>query len=70
MARRIGVGLLIWIIVSLIAGWLAGQVMKRGGYGVVVDVILAFSEVRCSDSWASGLAAAQLDQSSWHSLER
>lgn len=28
------------IIVGLIAGWLAGQVMKGGGYGVVVDIIL------------------------------
>jgi uncharacterized membrane protein YeaQ/YmgE (transglycosylase-associated protein family) len=28
------------IIVGLIAGWLAGQVMKGGGYGIIVDVIL------------------------------
>jgi uncharacterized membrane protein YeaQ/YmgE (transglycosylase-associated protein family) len=33
-------GLLYWIIVGLIAGWLAGQVMKGGGYGVLVDIIL------------------------------
>ncbi len=33
-------GLLAWIIVGLIAGWLAGQVMKGGGYGVVGDIIL------------------------------
>jgi uncharacterized membrane protein YeaQ/YmgE (transglycosylase-associated protein family) len=33
-------GFLIWIIVGLVAGWLAGQVMKGGGYGVVVDIIL------------------------------
>ncbi|HEX8814763.1 MAG TPA: GlsB/YeaQ/YmgE family stress response membrane protein [Terriglobales bacterium] len=30
----------IWIVVGLIAGWLAGQVMKGGGYGTVVDIIL------------------------------
>jgi len=29
-----------WLVVGLIAGWLAGQVMKGGGYGVVVDIIL------------------------------
>ncbi len=29
-----------WIVVRLIAGWLAGQVMKGGGYGVAVDMIL------------------------------
>lgn len=32
--------LLTWLIVGLIAGWLAGQVMKGGGYGVLVDIIL------------------------------
>ncbi len=29
-----------WIVVGLIAGWLAGQVMKGGGYGVLVDILL------------------------------
>jgi uncharacterized membrane protein YeaQ/YmgE (transglycosylase-associated protein family) len=33
-------GYLAWIIVGLIAGWLAGQMMKGGGYGVLVDIIL------------------------------
>jgi len=33
-------GLLYTVIVGLIAGWLAGQVMKGGGYGVLVDIIL------------------------------
>ena len=33
-------GFLAWIIVGLIAGWLAGQVMKGGGYGILVDIIL------------------------------
>lgn len=29
-----------WIVVGLIAGWLAGLVMKGGGYGVIVDILL------------------------------
>jgi uncharacterized membrane protein YeaQ/YmgE (transglycosylase-associated protein family) len=33
-------GFITWIVVGLIAGWLAGQVMKGGGYGVIVDIIL------------------------------
>lgn len=33
-------GILSWIIVGLIAGWLAGLVMKGGGYGVLGDIIL------------------------------
>src|SRR5260370_39462644 len=33
-------GLIVWIVVGLIAGWLAGLVMKGGGYGLLVDIIL------------------------------
>ena len=33
-------GLLYTVIVGLIAGWLAEQVMKGGGYGALVDIIL------------------------------
>ncbi len=33
-------GLVYWIIVGLIAGWLAGQVMKGGGYGPLMDIVL------------------------------
>ena len=32
--------ILYWIVVGLIAVWLAGRVMKGAGYGVVVDIIL------------------------------
>lgn len=31
---------LTWIIVGLIAGFLAGQVMRGGGYGVIGDIIV------------------------------
>ena len=33
-------GILAWIILGLIAGFLAGQVMKGGGYGIVGDIVL------------------------------
>lgn len=33
-------GILTWIIVGLVAGWLAGVVMKGGGYGILGDIIL------------------------------
>jgi uncharacterized membrane protein YeaQ/YmgE (transglycosylase-associated protein family) len=29
-----------WIIVGLIAGWAAGRIMKGGGYGVAMDIVL------------------------------
>ena len=33
-------GFIAWIVCGLIAGWLAGQVMKGGGYGVLMDILL------------------------------
>lgn len=33
-------GILSWIVVGLIAGWLAGMVMKGSGYGVVGNIIV------------------------------
>jgi uncharacterized membrane protein YeaQ/YmgE (transglycosylase-associated protein family) len=33
-------GLIWWIVVGLIAGWLAGKVMKGSGYGVLMDIVI------------------------------
>lgn len=32
--------ILSWIVVGLIAGWLAGLVVKGGGFGVIGDIIV------------------------------
>jgi uncharacterized membrane protein YeaQ/YmgE (transglycosylase-associated protein family) len=32
--------LIIWLLIGAIAGWLAGQVMKGGGFGLVGDIIV------------------------------
>ena len=34
------VGIIIWLAIGAIAGWLAGQIMKGGGYGLVGDIIV------------------------------
>jgi uncharacterized membrane protein YeaQ/YmgE (transglycosylase-associated protein family) len=33
-------GIIAWLVVGLVAGWLAGVVMKGGGFGVVGDIIM------------------------------
>jgi uncharacterized membrane protein YeaQ/YmgE (transglycosylase-associated protein family) len=33
-------GIIAWIVLGLIAGWLAGQVMRGGGYGILGDIVL------------------------------
>jgi uncharacterized membrane protein YeaQ/YmgE (transglycosylase-associated protein family) len=37
---EIEMGILSWIVVGLIAGWLAGLVVKGGGFGCVGDIIV------------------------------
>jgi uncharacterized membrane protein YeaQ/YmgE (transglycosylase-associated protein family) len=36
-------GILSWIVVGLIAGWLAGVVMKGGGFGILWDIIIGIA---------------------------
>lgn len=33
-------GILSWIIVGLIAGWLAGMVMRGGGFGLLGNIVI------------------------------
>jgi len=33
-------GIVSWIAVGLLAGWLAGLIMSGGGYGVIRDIVL------------------------------
>jgi uncharacterized membrane protein YeaQ/YmgE (transglycosylase-associated protein family) len=34
------VTILAWIVLGLVAGWLAGTLMRGGGYGIVGDIVL------------------------------
>src|SRR5207245_7923651 len=39
--RAMTLSALVWfLLIGLIAGWLAGKVMRGGGYGVVGDIIV------------------------------
>ena len=33
-------GIIAWLVIGAIAGWLAGQVVKGGGFGLIVDIIV------------------------------
>jgi uncharacterized membrane protein YeaQ/YmgE (transglycosylase-associated protein family) len=33
-------GIIAWIVVGLISGWLAGLAMKGGGYGLIGDLVV------------------------------
>ncbi len=33
-------GLFVWLLVGLVAGWLAGQFMKGSGFGLIGDIVV------------------------------
>jgi len=32
-----------WLVVGLVAGWATGKIMKGGGYGPIVDIVLGIA---------------------------
>jgi uncharacterized membrane protein YeaQ/YmgE (transglycosylase-associated protein family) len=35
-----GHGIIAWILIGIIAGWLTGKIMRGSGYGFLVDMIV------------------------------
>ena len=33
-------GIIIWLVIGAIAGWLAGLLVKGGGYGLIGDIVV------------------------------
>jgi uncharacterized membrane protein YeaQ/YmgE (transglycosylase-associated protein family) len=33
-------GIIVWLVVGAIAGWLAGQLVKGGGFGLIGDIVV------------------------------
>ena len=38
-----GHGLIAWIIIGLVAGWLTGKIMKGSGYGFIMDMVVGLA---------------------------
>jgi uncharacterized membrane protein YeaQ/YmgE (transglycosylase-associated protein family) len=36
-------GIIIWLIIGAIAGWLAGALVKGGGYGLIGDILVGIA---------------------------
>ena len=34
------VGLVLWVIIGAIAGWLAGKIVKGGGFGLIGNIVV------------------------------
>lgn len=60
-----------WILIGLLAGFLAGQIMKGSGYGIVGDVIVGLVGALLGGFLASALGLGGLnsnDPISWGSF--
>ena len=51
----VGIGLLWEIVIGIIAGWLAGKIMRGRGFGLLVDLLLGIV-----GAWIGGLLFATL----------
>jgi uncharacterized membrane protein YeaQ/YmgE (transglycosylase-associated protein family) len=47
-----------WIVLGLVAGWLAGMVMRGGGYGVIGDIVLGIVGALIG-GWVWGLMSGE-----------
>jgi len=47
-------GLIAWIVIGAIAGWLAGVVVKGGGFGLIVDIIVGIAGAFIG-GWLAGM---------------
>ncbi|HGL6717471.1 GlsB/YeaQ/YmgE family stress response membrane protein [Burkholderia contaminans] len=47
-------GLIIWLLIGAIAGWLAGVLVKGGGFGLLVDIVVGILGAVIG-GWLAGL---------------
>jgi uncharacterized membrane protein YeaQ/YmgE (transglycosylase-associated protein family) len=52
-------GILAWLIIGAVAGWLAGLVMKGGGFGLLVDIVVGIVGAFIG-GWLAGLLGISL----------
>jgi uncharacterized membrane protein YeaQ/YmgE (transglycosylase-associated protein family) len=48
------VSIIAWIVLGLIAGWLAGLIMRGSGYGIIGDIVLGILGALIG-GWVTGL---------------
>lgn len=47
-------GLIIWLVIGAVAGWLAGVLVKGGGFGLLVDIVVGILGAVIG-GWLAGL---------------
>jgi uncharacterized membrane protein YeaQ/YmgE (transglycosylase-associated protein family) len=57
-----GHGLIAWIIIGALAGWITGKIMKGSGYGFFVDMIVGLVGACVGGFLSSHLGLGGVDQ--------
>ncbi|MFC5431578.1 GlsB/YeaQ/YmgE family stress response membrane protein [Paraburkholderia sp.] len=52
-------GIIAWLIIGAIAGWLAGVLVKGGGFGLIVDIIVGIVGAFIG-GWLAGILGISL----------
>jgi len=52
-------GLIAWLVIGAVAGWLAGLLVKGGGFGLIVDIIVGIVGAFIG-GWPSGMLGLSL----------
>lgn len=52
-------GLIYWLIVGVVAGWLAGVLVKGGGFGLVADLVVGVVGAVIG-GWLAGFLGIQI----------
>ncbi|MCW5299083.1 MULTISPECIES: GlsB/YeaQ/YmgE family stress response membrane protein [Herbaspirillum] len=47
-------GIIVWLIIGAVAGWLAGVLVKGGGFGLLVDILVGIVGAFIG-GWLAGL---------------
>ena len=48
-------GIVAWLVIGAIAGWLAGKVVEGGGFGLLVDIVVGIIGAVIG-GWLAGVA--------------
>ncbi len=57
-----GHGLIAWIIIGIVAGWLTGKLMRGAGFGVFVDMIVGLIGALVGGFLSSHLGMGGVDE--------
>jgi len=54
-------GFVFWVLIGAVAGWLAGTLMKGGGFGLLMDIVLGVAGAFVG-GWLAGVLGIHIGE--------